>query len=95
VIYQVMTRHGQNLWWNARIVDVSVDGVCLHLSRTLNVGDRIAVDLREAHDGVERNAVARVVHIQLDGAGWNVGCAWLGPLDDGELALLREPASDR
>lgn len=91
VFYQLMSRKGQDLWWNARIVDVSVGGIRLLLTRSVTVGDRVAIDLREAHDGVERNAVARIVHARVTDKGWNVGCAWLGPLTIEELALLREP----
>lgn len=92
VFYQLMTRQGQDLWWNAHIVDVSLGGSALVLTRSVGVGDRIAVDLREAHQGVERNAVARVVHTHEVRGGWQIGCAWLGPLTADELALLREPA---
>lgn len=92
VYYQLVTRKGQDLWWNARIVDVSVGGIALVLTRPASAGDRLAVDLREAHQGVERNAVARVVHAREVRGSWQVGCAWLGPLAEDELALLREPA---
>jgi hypothetical protein len=91
VFYQLLTSQGQDLWWNARIVDVSLGGSTLVLTRSVRVGDRIAVDLREAHQGVERNAVARVVHVREARGGWQIGCAWLGPLTQDELALLREP----
>jgi hypothetical protein len=91
VFYQLMTRKGQDLWWNARILDVSLGGGALVLTRHVNVGDRIAVDLREAHRGVERNAVARIIHGHEVHGGWQVGCAWLGPLMPEELSLLREP----
>jgi hypothetical protein len=91
VFYQLMTRKGQDLWWDARILDVSLGGVALTLTRSVSMGDRIAVDLREAHQGVERNAVARVVHVGEVRGGWKVGCAWLGPLTPEELALLRAP----
>src|SRR5262249_51656881 len=90
VFYQLMTRKGQDLWWNARILDVSLGGTALILTRSVGVGDRIAVDLREAHQGVERNAVARVIHVREMRSAWQIGCAWLGPLTQDELALLRE-----
>ena len=92
-LHQLVTRKGQDLWWNARIIDVSVGGIALVLTRAASVGDRLGVDLREAHQSVERNAVARVVHVHEVRGGWQVGCAWLGPLAEDELALLREPAA--
>jgi hypothetical protein len=92
VFYQVVTRMGQDLWWNARIVDVSATGIGLALPRAVSAGDHLAVDLREAHDGVERNAVARVVHARERQGVCQAGCSWLGPLGEDDLALLRDPA---
>jgi hypothetical protein len=91
VFFQFLTGRGEDLWRKARIADVSVGGIGLVTSASLPAGSRVAVDLNEAHERLSRRAVARVVHARPLSAGVLLGCAWLGPLDDDELRLLREP----
>jgi HEAT repeat protein len=90
VFYQVMTSRTDDLWWKAKIFDVSAGGAGLILHASVAVGARLCVDLSEAHQGVERRAIARVVHCRQCSEGWSVGCAWIGNLDNEQLALLRE-----
>jgi hypothetical protein len=91
VFYQIMSRQTDDLWWKAKIRDVSAGGFALEIHASIPNGTHLTVDLSEAHSGLERKRVAKVVHCrQTSTGGWLVGCAWSGDLDQDELRLLRE-----
>jgi hypothetical protein len=93
VFYQVLSLKGEELWWKAKIHDVSAGGVGMMLDVPLKTSARISIDLSEAHQGIERKAVARIIFCRQLPGGYFTGCAWLGTLTQEELNLLCEPAT--
>lgn len=74
----------------ARIRDISVLGVGLLLSRQLEMGTLLEIELRRANGCPVRTVLARVVHVEAEEHGaWLVGCAFTTELTDAELRLFQ------
>jgi hypothetical protein len=78
------------MWWKGEIRDVSRTGFGLVVSQPATPTSTMAVDLHEAHAGLTRKALARVVHCREINGGWFIGCTLLRPLSAEELRLLKE-----
>jgi hypothetical protein len=78
------------MWWKGEIRDVSRTGFGLVISQPATPTSTMAVDLHEAHPGLTRKALARVVHCREINGGWFIGCSLLRPLSSEELRLLKE-----
>ncbi len=75
--------------WPARVRDVSRHGVGLLAARRFEPGTLLAVELDPSADAAPRLLLARVVHAQsARGRNWLVGCRFLRPLADDEVAAL-------
>jgi hypothetical protein len=74
----------------ARIWDLSLGGVALIVNRPLEVGATVAVVPESLPASLYPGLDARVVHARPhDAAGlWLVGCAFLTPLTEEQLAAL-------
>ena len=77
------------LAWGAVVRDVSAGGIGLTLCFPFRPGTFLALDLKR-RDGTVRSLLARVVHVrdQADGS-WHLGCEFVTPLADDEVATLR------
>lgn len=88
--YCFLTDLSRELWWHARICDVSEGGIGMLATRKAKAGTRLTIDLEEADAGVPRRAVARVAHCRPTNSGWHLGCRLIGPLLADDLRRLRE-----
>jgi len=69
--------------------DASAGGFCLVLDRPLAVGARLVVQLPGRRRGSTLSRSARVLRVEMDGAGqWLVGCQLTVRLSDEELRAL-------
>src|SRR5262249_6574020 len=59
-----------DLWWSAKLTQISQFGATLATQKPLKAGDQITVDLHEVDSRVQRTAVARVIHSRTTSGGW-------------------------
>jgi hypothetical protein len=77
------------LWWLATVVDVSVKGVGLIITRKLEPDTLLTIELENPTSHHQRTQLARVVHASSQpGKGWRVGCAFAKALSEEELQAL-------
>jgi hypothetical protein len=77
-----------DLWWQARVRDVSAGGVGLLLSRRFEPGAILTIDLWAGAGDGSRSLLGRVRHATRHGTEWLVGCEFLWTLGDDELHAL-------
>jgi hypothetical protein len=83
-----------DLWWNARVADISVGGLGMALGRPFERGTVLEVEFQAA-GGEWRRQQARVVRVQRrDDGGWHVGCEFVERIGDDLLADLLLRATD-
>jgi PilZ domain len=76
-------------FWKASIRDISRGGIGLVLDEPFSVDTVVAVELKSECGEAVRVLTARVRHITAAEDGrWMVGCEFLRPLDDDNLASL-------
>ncbi|HVS39118.1 MAG TPA: PilZ domain-containing protein [Gemmataceae bacterium] len=80
--------------WTARVRDVSSGGLCLVLDRRFERGAGLAIELPGQDPDSPSILLARVMNIRMDGDSWVLGCAFISPLSDEELAALTCTAAD-
>jgi hypothetical protein len=77
------------LWWLATVVDISVKGVGLILTRKLEPDTLLSIELQNTGSNFQRTLLARIVHAaDQPGKGWRVGCAFAKALTEEELQAL-------
>jgi hypothetical protein len=78
------------LWWLAAVRDVSVKGISLSLTRHVEPGTLLSVELQNAAETFKRTLLVRVVWIraQVDVPGWEIGGAFVSGLSDEDLQAL-------
>jgi hypothetical protein len=78
--------------WFGRLLDISVGGVGLLLSRSFEAGTLLMLELSDPAHGEPRAFPVRVVHAREEGpTTWRIGCEFIFPLHEEELqALVRE-----
>ncbi len=73
----------------ARVRDFSPFGVGLLMSRRVEYGTRLLIDLERATNGAVHSVLGRVVHAtplaDAEGGPWLIGCALVGELDEAGL----------
>jgi PilZ domain len=75
--------------WTARLRDISAGGLCLILSRRFERGAGLAIEVPGVDADSQSTMLARVVHVRAEGGGlWALGCSFVSPLSDEELATL-------
>ena len=75
--------------WPAAVKDLSSTGLALVLSRRLERGTVIVVDLEGPYNIPLKSLQARVVRVQTRGFGqWQIGCQLLEPLSPEDVRLL-------
>src|SRR4051794_37087348 len=80
---------GKDLKWGAQIRDISVGGVSLVLRRRFERGAGLAIELPGSPDGLPNTVLARVVHVRpQEGGVWVLGCSFVSPLSEEEVATL-------
>jgi hypothetical protein len=87
-------RSSDDLWWNARVCDISLGGLGMALGRPFERGTVLEVEFQGA-GGQWRRQQARVAHVERrDDGGWQVGCEFVERIGDDLLAdlLLRATA---
>jgi hypothetical protein len=87
--YRPLDDESSGLWWLATVVDISVKGVGLILTRKLKPDTLLSIELENTTTHFRRTLLARVVHAtaQPDN-GWRVGCAFAKPLSEDDLQAL-------
>jgi hypothetical protein len=74
----------------ARVRDVSIFGIGLHLDETVELSTLLEIELRTPRQALVRTVFARVVHVEsITAGGWIVGCAFVGELPEKEMHLFR------
>jgi hypothetical protein len=81
--------------WVARVRDISAGGIGLLLSRELDVGELLTVEVRLADGTHAAPQTARVTNTRahLQG-GWVVGCQLLTPLGEDQLRAFLGPTAE-
>ncbi len=75
--------------WPATVLDISKGGIALLLSRRLEPGTALAVELQGSAPGSFHVAEATVKHVKPRESGhWLAGCAFCKPLSDDRLQAL-------
>jgi hypothetical protein len=77
------------VWWLARITDMSTTGIALVLGQVRQrfpAGTMLTVELQNWSGDTSRTLPTRVIHMtpHPDG-GWIMGCAFVNPLSEEEL----------
>ena len=81
-------KHGGHKW-TARLRDISAGGLCLVLGRRFERGAGLAIEVPGAGADSASTLLARVVHVRAEGGGsWALGCSFVSPLSDEELAAF-------
>lgn len=82
--------------WDAKVHDLSTDGIGLILQERLEPGTLIALDLENSLKTRVRTLAARVVHAKPEGqGGWLVGCTFVRGLEEREIDLFSASADGR
>ena len=80
------------VWWLARITDISTTGIALvlqQLRQKFPAGTLLTVELQNWAGDVSRTLQTRVVHMTpYPEGGWIMGCAFVTPLSEEELKAL-------
>jgi hypothetical protein len=80
------------VWWLARITDISTTGIALvlqQLRQKFPAGTLLTVELQNWAGDVSRTLQARVVHMTPNPeGGWIMGCAFVTPLTEEDLKAL-------
>jgi hypothetical protein len=75
--------------WTAHLVDVSLEGLGLVLSRRFEPGTILSLEVPGAC-GSLRTLLGRVVNVRaMPDRTWRVGCRLINPLTDEDLQALR------
>jgi hypothetical protein len=99
IFYQPGPGKADELWWLGSVRNISHGGVGIVISRRLEVGAELTIELESMTDDFRRTVAARIVHRRPHkDEGWFVGCAFATPLAEEELQALllysiRSPAS--
>jgi serine/threonine protein kinase len=76
--------------WSVTVIDVSANGICLQAPRRFEPDQMLQVRLQTGEEDEEGSAyVIRIRWVQpLEDNRWMLGCAFVRPLDDGEIDSL-------
>jgi hypothetical protein len=89
-ICRELTVPALDVWWPAKICDVSTAGISLVVARQTIPGVRLAINLVEADVRVHRRPLGRVMHCRQIEKNWFLGCKFIGPLTPQEVDRLCE-----
>jgi hypothetical protein len=80
---------GQNLQWQARVLNVSEGGVALLLRRRFEKGTILRVEIERSDNQPPEPMTARVMHVtpQPDGH-WLLGCAFTNKISAEDLQAM-------
>jgi hypothetical protein len=81
-----------DIGWFGQVLDVSLSGVALLLTRPFEAGTLLVVELSDRAQREPPSFLVNVVHARPEGTkGWLIGCEFIFPLREGELhALITE-----
>jgi hypothetical protein len=83
--------NAKEVGWPGQVRDISVGGIGLQLRHRFRPGSPLLLELH-MRDGSRRVVAVQVVHVTaisgVDGPCWRVGCAFVEPLEPGELQAL-------
>lgn len=83
-----------DLWFMARICDVSPNGMRLILSHAFELGDVVAIEPIKAPQPFGRALQARVIYSNEEKRGsWTIGCEFTDPITGPELDSLSDTDS--
>jgi len=84
---------GEQVWWPARVRDLSTGGIGLVLRRAVGRGTILELKLQALPEEPPRAFVVRVAHATVQSPGlWFLGCTFLDPLPETQFnALLARP----
>jgi hypothetical protein len=87
--YRPLGASPAGLWWLAGVRDLSVKGIGLILTRRLEPGTLLSVELQNAAETYQRTILARIVHVQeTEDGSWRVGGMFISRLQEEELQAL-------
>jgi hypothetical protein len=91
---QEKTAQTYDLWFMARICDISQNGIRLLLGHSFALGDTVSVEPIRTKEPFSRALEARVIYSNEEKRGaWIIGCEFLVPLSGEEFDMLTEPES--
>jgi PilZ domain-containing protein len=80
---------------DAKVHDLSTDGVGLILEERVEPGTLLSVELENSLKSLFRTVLARVVHVRKQADAWLVGCTFIRGLENGEVDLFSASADGR
>ncbi|HEV3115902.1 MAG TPA: PilZ domain-containing protein [Gemmataceae bacterium] len=91
---QERTAQTYDLWFMARVCDISPNGIRLLLGHTFTLGDTVSIEPIRTKEPFGRALEARVIYANEEKRGaWIIGCEFVVPLSDDELDTLTQPDS--
>jgi hypothetical protein len=83
---------GRGQGWSGKIRDISRGGIGILLSRRVELGTLLSIEIQLANNRNAGTQLARVVHVTPhSGGGWVIGCCFTNELSDDEVAALANP----
>jgi hypothetical protein len=84
-----LVRGAEAQLWPAQVADISTCGIGLRVSRPVDVGTLLSLDLRGGHQPCGMSMLASVVRVTPQtGHEWALGCNFIRELSDEELQAL-------
>ncbi len=80
--------HAESERWDARVVNLSANGIGLLLDRPVENGTLLSLDLRSPTTHSSHTILACVVHVTSRPGEWNVGCNFIRELSESDLKAL-------
>jgi hypothetical protein len=88
---QEKTAQTYDLWFMARICDISQNGIRLVLGHAFELGEEVAIEPIRTRQTFKRALQARVIYSNEEKRGaWLIGCEFTVPLTAQELETLTE-----
>jgi hypothetical protein len=86
---------GREIKWQARLTNVSSNGLNLVLRRRFEAGTGLSIDIPDVEGMSARTILARVAHVHREQGGmWQLGCSFVSELSEEELLALSQVAVD-
>lgn len=87
----VAARGPNELKWQARVRDISVGGIGIVAVRRFERGTGLAIEIPATDANTIDTLLVRVIHVSaLPEGGWLLGCEFVSPLSEDEVAKLAQ-----
>jgi hypothetical protein len=92
---QEKTAQTYDLWFMAKILDISPNGMRLLLGHAFDLGSVVAIEPIRTTQPIGRSLHARIIYCNEEKRGlWVIGCEFTSPLAEQEIEALTEPESN-